>query len=88
MLKYEKLFVYVYIYTDMATKTISITQEACEALLREKMDNESFTDTILRITKKSDKLMDSFGAWKMTDQEEEKIKTALAEGWHLTRENR
>ncbi|MDR1993365.1 MAG: antitoxin VapB family protein [Nitrososphaerota archaeon] len=70
----------------MATKTISITQEAYDALLREKMAKESFTDTILRITKKSGKLMDSFGAWKMTDQEEQKIKTALAEGWYLTQE--
>jgi predicted CopG family antitoxin len=70
----------------MATKTISITQEAYEVLLREKMDKESFTDTILRITKKSDKLIDSFGTWKMTDQEEEKIKTTLAKGWHLTKE--
>ncbi|HEX9862138.1 MAG TPA: antitoxin VapB family protein [Candidatus Bathyarchaeia archaeon] len=56
----------------MATKTISITQEAHEALLREKKTKESFTDTILRITKKSGKLADCFGAWKITDEEEEK----------------
>ncbi len=77
---------YVYTYTDMATKTISITEEAYNALAREKIDKESFTDTILRITKKSGRLMDSFGAWKITDEEAENIQTALAEGWRLTQE--
>ena len=59
---------HVYTYTDMTTKTISITKEAYEALLREKANKESFTDTILRITKKSGKIADCFGAWKMTDK--------------------
>ena len=58
---------------NMATKTISITEKTHETLLREKKNKESFTDTILRITKKSGKLADCFGAWKMTDEEEEKI---------------
>ena len=77
---------YVYTYIVMATKTISITQEAYEALLREKMNKESFTETILRITKKTGKLADCFGTWKMTNEEEEHIKTELAEGWRLTQE--
>ncbi len=70
----------------MATKTISITQEAYEALLCEKVNKESFTETILRITKKSGKLADCFGTWKMTDKEEETIRSELAEGWCLTQE--
>ncbi len=70
----------------MGTKTISITTDAYEALLHEKLDKESFTDTILRITKKTGKLADCFGAWKMTNKEEENIQTALAEGWRLTEE--
>lgn len=70
----------------MATKTISITEEAYEALRREKKYKESFTETILRITKKCGKISDSFGAWKMTDNEEEDIQTALAKGWRLTQE--
>ena len=61
---------HVYTYTDMGTKTISITEEAYKALLREKVNKESFTETILRITKKSGKIADCFGAWKMTDEEE------------------
>jgi predicted CopG family antitoxin len=70
----------------MATKTISITQKAYEALLREKKTKESFTDTILRITKKSGKLIDCFGTWKMTDEEEETIRNELSEGWRMTQE--
>jgi predicted CopG family antitoxin len=70
----------------MGTKTISIKNEAYEALLREKIDKESFTDTILRITKKSGKIADCFGTWKMTDEEEAAVQTELSRGWHLTQE--
>ncbi len=70
----------------MGTKTISIKNEAYEALLREKIDKESFTETILRITKKSGKITDCFGTWRMTDTEEEKIRSELANGWLLVQE--
>ena len=68
----------------METKTISVTDEAYKALLREKKGEESFTETILRITAKSGKLADCFGAWRMTDEEETSIKSELAEGWRAT----
>ena len=67
-------------------ETISITEEAYEALLREKVNKESFTETILRITKKSGKIADCFGAWKMTDEEEKAIASELSKGWHLIQE--
>ena len=70
----------------MATKTISVTEEAYEALLREKKNKESFTDTILRITRRSGKLADCFGTWKMTDEEEAAIRSELSEGWRITQE--
>ena len=70
----------------MGTKTISIKEEAYEALLREKVDKESFTDIILRITKKSGKIADCFGTWKMTDEEEKAISAELAKGWHVVQE--
>jgi predicted CopG family antitoxin len=70
----------------MATKTISITEKAYEALLKEKKNKESFTETILRITKKSGKLADCFGTWKMSDQEEETILSTLSDGWRMTQE--
>jgi predicted CopG family antitoxin len=78
--------VYTYTYTVMATKTISITEEAYDALLNEKKNRESFTQTILRLTKKSGKLADSFGKWKMTDQEEQAIRSELSEGWRVVGE--
>jgi len=70
----------------MGTKTISIKDEAYKALLREKADKESFTETILRITKKSGKIADCFGTWKMTNQEEEDIRIELSKGWHAIEE--
>ena len=77
---------YVYTYMYMGTKTISIKNEAYEALRREKIGKESFTDTILRITKKSGKISDCFGTWKMTDEEEKAIKAELAKGWQTAQE--
>ena len=76
---------YTYTYIVM-TKNISITEEAYNALLHEKKNSESFTQTILRITKKTGKLSDSFGAWNMTDQEEQAILGELSEGWRLAQE--
>ena len=70
----------------MGTKTITIKEEAYNALLHEKTDKESFTETILRITKKTGKIADCFGSWKMTDTEEEHIRSELAKGWQLTQE--
>lgn len=70
----------------MPTKTISIKKEAYEALLREKKNGESFTEIILRITKKSGKLLDCFGTWKMTDEEEKNILNELNVGWRMVRE--
>lgn len=45
----------------MATKTITIVEEAYLALSREKLPNESFSDTIKRITKKTSNLEEFFG---------------------------
>jgi len=42
--------VYVYVYTYMSTKTISITREAYDRLRARKGPEESFTDVILRLT--------------------------------------
>jgi len=46
------------------TKTISVTDEAYEALIREKRDAESFTDVIIRLTKRRARLSDFAGIWK------------------------
>lgn len=78
----------MYTYIVMATKTISIKREPYDALLREEKSRESFTDTILRITKKTGKLSDCFGTLKMTDEEEEAVRAELSKRWHLTQERR
>ena len=77
---------HVYTYIIMGTKTISIKDEAYEALVREKLDKESFSDAILRMTKKSGKIGDCFGTWKMTNEEEKAIWIELSKGWHLVQE--
>gem|GEM_PF-4717113 len=48
-------------------------------MLREKITGETLSETIMRITKKSRKISDCFGAWKMTDKEEEVIRKELSE---------
>ena len=45
------------------TKTISVTDDAYEVLTREKRDGESFTDVIIRLTKRA-RLSDFAGIWK------------------------
>lgn len=47
----------------MATKTLTIMEDAYEALAREKLPDESFSDTIRRITKKSKGIEEFFGCW-------------------------
>jgi len=65
----------------MTTKNISITEEAYEALQRQKRKNESFTQIILRLTQSRGKLSDSYGVWKMTNEEEATITGELSKGW-------
>jgi|Deesub1362A_J573_1020465.scaffolds.fasta_scaffold00769_12 predicted CopG family antitoxin len=58
----------------MATKTISITLEAYERLRREKMEGESFSDVILRLTEKQKMDLTEFaGVWKDADEIEKII---------------
>ena len=51
----------------MATKTITITEEAYERLREHKRDDESFTETVLRLTGDDRDRMKGFGA--MSDAE-------------------
>jgi predicted CopG family antitoxin len=57
----------------MGTKTVTITEEAYKKLKMEKMEGESFSEVIDRLTDK-DKgrkdLMEFAGAWKEFDVEE------------------
>jgi len=62
-------------------KTISITKEAYELLSREKKGSESFSEVIKRLATERGKLKDSLGAWKMSDEEEERIFSGLNKNW-------
>ena len=46
----------------MATKSLTITDEAYERLKAHKREEESFTDTILRLTESNKDVMKGFGA--------------------------
>lgn len=61
----------------MATKTISITEEAYLRLKMLKHDGESFTDVINRLTNKHS-LWEIVGI--LTDEEARKMEDAIAEG--------
>ena len=77
----QAIYVYVYIYTDMGTKTISILDEAYEALKREKRESESFSDVILKLAYRRGKLADSLGKWKMTDRDAKELEKDLKKAW-------
>ncbi|MBU0906768.1 MAG: antitoxin VapB family protein [Nanoarchaeota archaeon] len=63
----------------MATKTISIMQDAYNLLLRNKMRNESFSDAIRRILTKNDNILEFAGAWReIEDKEVKEMKKAIA----------
>lgn len=60
----------------MSTKTISITEEAYERLKARKEHNESFSDVIVKITKKGN-LMDFAGM--LTGEEADEIEKNIKE---------
>lgn len=47
----------------MATKTLTITEEAYERLKSHKREGESFTDTVIRLTESERDVMKGFGAF-------------------------
>ncbi len=65
----------------MVTKTISILEEAYEALVREKGREESFSDVILKLAGRRGRVSDSLGKWKMSDKEAEEIEKELGAAW-------
>jgi len=63
----------------MGTKTLTITEEAYERLRAHKRDDESFTDTILRITGDERDVMKGFGAMSDVEGFREEVKQVRGE---------
>ena len=64
----------------MPHKTITISVEAYEALLREKRGKESFTDVILRLTSRRS-LLEFAGRWAGDSKELERSMSELRRFW-------
>ncbi|MGB9729563.1 MAG: antitoxin VapB family protein [Thermoprotei archaeon] len=66
----------------MTSKTITISLEAYEALLRIKKAHESFSDVILRLVRKHRSLMDLAGSWSDVNEDEiESFLNDIKEVW-------
>jgi predicted CopG family antitoxin len=63
----------------MGTKSLTITEEAYERLKEHKQDDESFTETILRLTGDDRDLMAGFGAMKDVDGFREAVESTREE---------
>jgi predicted CopG family antitoxin len=63
----------------MTSKTISVSEDAYELLMKMKLKNESFTETIRRLAKRR-KLTDCAGLWSdVPDAEMEQYLKSMAE---------
>ncbi len=64
----------------MVTKTITITNDAYDALAREKKKGESFSQLIIRTHKKKGDISRFIGAWSdMSDETADRIKKHIEE---------
>lgn len=71
---YKCVYMFVNTVVLVGVKTITISLEAYEALLRVKKSGESFSDVILRLVRKYKSVMDYAGLWKdVSDEEVNKI---------------
>ncbi|WP_137290863.1 antitoxin VapB family protein [Natronorubrum halophilum] len=75
----------------MATKSLTITEEAYERLRAHKRGDESFTDTILRLTNAETDVLKGFGAFEDADGFRESVETArenIDDGFRTRRSKR
>lgn len=79
----------MYKYTYMGTKNITITEEAYKKLKSHKRDDESFTDTVIRLTEENKDVMKGFGAFEDVDGFERAVRETreeINEGFRERRE--
>ena len=65
----------------MATKTLTITEDAYEMLKRQKGESESFSQVIRKLAMRKGDIMQFYGAWKdlMSDKEAKQMKHEIGE---------
>lgn len=63
----------------MATKSLTITEEAYERLKEHKREEESFTETVLRLTGGDENIMEGFGALEDVDGFRESVENTRSE---------
>jgi len=68
----------------MTVKTITISLEAYNALLKEKKPGESFSDVILRLVRNRGDIMELAGAWSdLSDEEVERFLEGTRRFWKV-----
>ena len=84
--KAKLLYMYTYTYTDMATKTISIMDDAYRLLYRNKRKDESFSDVIRREFSGKGKISECAGLWSdLTDEQVDEMEEAIKKSGDYTR---
>jgi len=68
---------------ELASKTITITKTAYDALRREKGKDESFSQLALRLSRKNGTLKECMGLWKLTEKEK-KIFEQIRGSWAIS----
>lgn len=63
----------------MATKSLTITEEAYDRLAAHKREGESFTETILRLTDADRDVMEGFGAMRDVEGFREAVESTRTE---------
>jgi predicted CopG family antitoxin len=69
-------------------KTLTISEEAYEKLVKIKRSGESFTQAILRLTRGKGNLLKHAGSWGNLDDAEvervfKEVREAWKKGWHI-----
>lgn len=79
----------MHVCIHVVSKTITISLEAYEALVREKRPGESFSDVILRLVRRSGDMMELAGKWSdVDDRLAEELLRSLREVWRSWRGTR
>ena len=75
-----KLCVSIHIHRKMASKTISVSEEAYGTLARERIGNESFSKIVIRLSATRGDIMSYAGTWKdIPEKDIARMKAGISE---------